>query len=141
MYLFRFWNIFVQILKLIGETNGPYEGRWNLEEHVLILVLLSYSWNVFVYILKCICLHFAMYLSTFWNEFVFILQCICLDFEMYLFRFCGEISDLSTFVVFRNPKFLHMTNVSPYPIYVRYVTNVRYELLILIFILILAISQ
>ena len=102
---------------------------------------LSTFWNVFVYILKCICLHFAMYLSTFWNEFFFILQCICLDFEMYLFRFCGEISDLSTFVVFRNPKFLHMTNVSPYPIYVRYVTNVRYELLILIFILILAISQ
>ena len=87
MYLFRFWHIFVQILKLIGETNGPYEGRWNLEEHVLILVLLSYSWNVFVYILKCICLHFEMYLSSFCNVFVYILKWICLHFAMYLFRF------------------------------------------------------
>ena len=43
--------------------------------------------NVFVWILKCICLNFKMYLSEFQNVFVWILKGICLNFKTYLSEF------------------------------------------------------
>ena len=40
--------------------------------------------NVFVNILKCICINFVMYLSVVSNVFLKILTCISLNFEMKL---------------------------------------------------------
>ena len=37
-----------------------------------------------------------------------------------------EISDFSTFVMYRNLKFLNMTNFSPHVSFVNFVTNMRY---------------
>ena len=46
--------------------------------------------------------------------------------EIWNYPTCGEISEISTFVMQRNLKFLHMTNFSPHVWQVIQVTNMRY---------------